>query len=131
MTARLDFDDALLIDNSASAILHPIISPQVVLVTDRKPILLIQMLRTNPKIVFNQTNIRDYHGYGDIIIFDQWMPTILPAGNVIFLASQNDFSMAELVESKSSAHVINQDNTHPILRDIPQLNMEVQRVLIG
>ena len=131
VTARLDFDDALLIDNSASAILHPIIRPQVVLVTDRKPILLIQMLRTNPKIVFNQTNIRDYHGYGDIIIFDQCMPTILPAGNVIFLASQNDFSMAELVESKSSAHVINQDNTHPILRDIPQLNMEVQRVLIG
>ena len=131
VTVRFDLDDALSIDNSVSAILHPIIKPQVVLVTDRKPRLLIQMLRTNPNIEFNQTNTQSYHGYGDIIIFDQFMPPVLPVGNVIFLALPNNFPMAEFVESESSTHVINQDRAHPILRDIPQLDIEIQKILIG
>lgn len=131
VTVLFDLDDALSVDNSASAILHPIVKPQVVLVTNRKPFLLIQMLKTNPNIEFNQTNMQDYHGYGDIVIFDQSMPSVLPVGNMIVLAPPNNFPLAKFVESESPAHVIGQDRTHPVLRDIPQLDIEIQKMLIG
>ena len=131
VTVRFDLEDALSVDNSASAILHPIVKPQVVLVTDRELRLLIQMLKTNPNIEFDQINTQDYHGYGDIVIFDQFMPPILPVVNMILLAPPKKFPLANFVESDNSAHVINQDRRHPILRDIPQLDIEIQKILVG
>jgi len=143
VSVRLDIDDDLVADNVASAILHPPSKWRVLLVTDREQPLLIAMLKTDSRVNLNQIQPRNYRGLGesDLVIFDQFVPETLPEGNAIFLNPDSRSGLPFMLsEAKSRAtgpveknrqptRVIDQNRTHPVMRDVSLIDLSVKESL--
>ncbi|MBI1927543.1 BatA domain-containing protein [Candidatus Poribacteria bacterium] len=131
VSVRLDIDDDLVADNVASAILHPPSKWKVLLVTDREQPLLTAMLKTNSHVNLNQIQPQDYHGLGesDIVIFDQFVPEALPEGNAIFLNPLNGLPFMPVEKNRQPTRVIDQNRTHPVMRDVSLIDLSVKESL--
>ena len=131
VTARLDIDDDLSVDNVAAAILHPPPKWKVLLVSDRNQPPLNAILKTDPYINLNQIQTSDYHGLGDndILIFDQFVPDPLPEGNIVFLNPIGGLPFTPTQENKQPTQVIDQHPTHEVIRDVSLIDLEVKTSL--
>jgi hypothetical protein len=133
ISARLvDVDDDLSVDNIASAILHPPPEWKVLLVSNREQPLLASMLKTNPHVVFAQIRPEDYHGLADrdMVIFNQFVPSPLPDGNAIFLNPVAGLSFMPVQKSEQPLSVISQNQTHPAMRSVSLIGLEVKESLM-
>ena len=133
ISARLvDVDDDLSVDNIAFAILHPPPEWKVLLVSNREQPLLTTMLKTNPYVVFSQIRSEDYHGLAnrDMVIFDRFVPKLPPDGNAIFLNPVEGLPFMPVQTSVQPLSVINQNQTHPVMRNVSLLGLEVKESLI-
>ena len=128
ITARLDIDDDLPVDNVASAILHPPPKWKVLLVSDRDQPPLSAILKTDPHVILNQVQTSDYHGVGgnDILIFDQFVPDPLPEGNIVFLNPIGGLPFMPTQENSQPTQIIGQHPTHEVMRDVSLINLEVK-----
>jgi hypothetical protein len=131
VTARLDIDDDLSVDNVAAAILHPPPKWKVLLVSDRNQPPLNAILKTDPYVNLNQIQTSDYHGLGDndILIFDQFVPDPLPEGNIVFLNPIGGLRFTPTQETKQPTQVIDQHPTHEVIRDVSLIDLEVKTSL--
>lgn len=131
VTARLDIDDDLSVDNVASAILHPPPRWKVLLVSNRNQLPLTAILKTDPPVSLNQIQTLDYHGPGDsdILIFDRFVPDSLPEGNIIFLNPIGGLPFMPTQENGQSTQVIDQHPTHEVMRDVSLIDLEVKASL--
>ena len=131
VTARLDINDDLSIDNSAAAILHPPPKWKVLLVSDRNPLPLNAILKTDPHVSLNQIQTSDYHGLGDndILIFDQFVPDLLPEGHIVFLNPVSGLPFMPAEKNKQPIQVIGQHPTHKVMRDVSLIDLEVKTSL--
>lgn len=128
VTASLDISDDLSADNTASAILHPPPKWKILLVSDRNPLPLNAILKTDPHVSLNQIQTSEYHGVGDndILIFDQFVPDPLPEGNVVFLNPVDGLSFMPTQNNRQPIRVINQHLTHQVMRDVSLIDLEVK-----
>ena len=131
VTARLDIDDDLTVDNVAAAILHPPPNWKVLLVSDRSQPPLTAILKTDPHVMLNQVQTSDYHGTGenDILIFDQFVPDPLPEGNIIFLNPIGGFPFMPTQENRQPTQIIGQHPTHEVMQDVSLIDLEVKTSL--
>lgn len=131
VTARLDIDDDLTVDNVAAAILHPPPNWKVLLVSDRSQPPLTAILKTDPHVMLNQVQTSDYHGTGenDILIFDQFVPDPLPEGNIIFLNPICGFPFMPTQENRQPTQIIGQHPTHEVMQDVSLIDLEVKASL--
>ncbi len=131
VSARLDIDDDLLVDNIASAILHPPPKWKVLLVSDRDQPLLTAILKTNPHVNLDGIQKQDYHSLGDndIVIFDQFVPGTLPEGNAIFLNPLGGLPFMPVQRNMELIRAIDQHPTHEVMRDVSLIDMEVKASL--
>ncbi len=131
VTARLDIDDDLSVDNVAAAILHPPPKWKVLLVSDRNQPPLNAILKTDPYVNLNQIQTSDYHGLGDndILVFDQFVPDPLPEGNIVFLNPTGGLPFTPTQENKQPTQVIDQHPTHEVIRDVSLIDLEVKTSL--
>lgn len=133
ISARLvDVNDDLSVDNIAFAILHPPPEWKVLLVSNREQPLLTSMLKTNPHVVFSQIRAEDYHGLAnrDMVILDRFVPKLLPDGNAIFLNPVEGLPFMPVQKSVQPLSVINQNQTHPVMRNVSLLGLEVKESLM-
>ena len=128
VTAHLDIDDNLSVDNVAAAILHPPPRWKVLLVSDRNQPPLTAIFKTDPHISLNQIQTLDYHGPGDndILIFDRFVPTPFPEGNIVFLNPISGLPFMPTQENRQPVQVIDQHPTHEVMRDISLIDLEVK-----
>ena len=131
VTARLDIDDDLSVDNVAATILHPPPKWKVLLVSDRNQPPLSAILKTDPHVVLNQVQTSDYHGTGgnDILIFDQFVPDPLPEGNVVFLNPIGGLPFMPSQENSQPTQIIGQHPTHEVMRDVSLIDLEIKASL--
>ena len=131
VTARLDIDDDLTVDNVAAAILHPPSKWKVLLVSDRNQPSLTAILKTDPHVTLNQVQTSDYHGTGgnDILIFDQFVPDPLPEGNIVFLNPIGGLPFMPIQKSSQPTQIIGQHPTHEVMRDVSLIDLEVKASL--
>ena len=131
VTAHLDIDDDLSVDNVAAAILHPPPTWKVLLVSDRNQPPLTAILETDPHVILNQVQISDYHGTGgnDILIFDQFVPDPLPEGNIVFLNPISGLPFMPTQENSQPTQIIGQHPTHEVIRDVSLIDLEVKASL--
>lgn len=131
VTASLDINDDLSVDNSAAAILLPPPKWKVLLVSDRNPLLLNAILKTDPHVSLNQIQTSDYHGLGDndILIFDQFVPDPLPEGNIVFLNPIGGLPFMPAQKNGQPIQVIDQHPTHKVMRDVSLIDLEVKASL--
>ena len=131
VTVRLDIDDDLSVDNVAAAILHPSLKWKVLLVSDRNQPPLNAILKTDPHVILNQIQTSGYHGPGDndILIFDQFVPDLLPEGNIVFLNPIGGFPFMPTQKNRQPAQVIDQHPTHQVMRDVSLIDLEVKASL--
>ncbi len=131
VTARLDIDDDLSVDNVAVAILHPPSKWKVLLVSDRNQPPLTAILKTDPHVILNQVQTADYHGVGgnDILIFDQFVPDSLPEGNIVFLNPIGGLPFMPIQENSQPTQIIGQHPTHEVIRDVSLIDLEVKASL--
>lgn len=108
VTARLDINDDLSVDNVAAAILRPPPRWKVLLVSDRNQPPLTAILKTDPHVSLNQIQTLDYHGPGDndILIFDRFVPDPLPEGNIVFLNPIGGLPFMPTQENRQLTQVI-------------------------
>lgn len=128
VTTSLDINDDLSADNSASAILHPPSKWQILLVSDRNPLPLNAILKTDPHVSLNQIQTSDYHGVGDndILILDQFVPDPLPEGNIVFLNPVGGLPFMPTQNNRQPIRVIDQHPTHRVMRDVSLIDLEVK-----
>ena len=131
VTARLDIDDDLSVDNVAAAILHPPPTWKVLLVSNRDQPPLTAILKTDPHVILNQVQTSDYHSAGgnDILIFDQFVPDPLPEGNVIFLNPIDGLPFMPAQKNSQPPQIIDQHPTHDVMRDVSLIDLEVKASL--
>lgn len=131
VTAHLDIDDNLSVDNVAAAILHPPPEWKVLLVSDRDQPPLTAVLKTDPHVNLNQIQTSDYHGSGDhdILIFDQFVPDPLPEGNMVFLNPVGGLPFMPTQANAQLAQIINQHPTHEVMRDVSLIDLEIRTSL--
>ena len=131
VTASLDITDDLSVDNSAAAILLPPPKWKVLLVSDRNPLLLSAILKTDSHVSLNQIQTSDYHGLGDndILIFDQFVPDPLPEGNIVFLNPIGGLPFMPIQKNRQPIQVIDQHPTHKVMRDVSLIDLEVKASL--
>ena len=131
VTARLDIDDDLSVDNVATAILQPPPKWKVLLVSDRNQPPLTAILKTDPHISLNQIQTSGYHGSGDndILIFNQFIPDPLPEGNMVFLNPIGGLPFMPTQENTQPTQIIDQDSTHEVMRDVSLIDLEVKASL--
>ena len=131
VTAYLDIDDDLSVDNVAAAILHPPPRWKVLLVSDRNQPPLNAILKTDPHVILTQIQTSDYHSTGDndILIFDRFVPDPLPEGNIVFLNPIGGLPFMPTQESGQSIQVIDQHPTHEVMRDVSLIDLEVKASL--
>lgn len=131
VTASLDISDNLSTDNSASAILHPPPKWKILLVSDRNPLPLNAILKTDPHVSLNQIQTSDYHGVGDndILIFDHFVPDPLPEGNIVFLNPIGGLPFMPTQDNGQPIRVIDQHPTHQVMRDVSLIDLEVKASL--
>ena len=131
VTAHLDIDDDLSVDNVAAAILQPPPTWKVLLVSDRNQPPLSAILKTDPHVVLNQVQTSDYHGTGgnDILIFDRFVPDPLPEGNVVFLNPTGGLPFMPSQENSQPTQVIDQHPTHEVMRDVSLIDLEIKASL--
>ena len=126
MEARLSRDDALLVDNSVSAIIPPPRKLRVLVVTERNALLDFILsglpLREYPFVTPAEWESGQYEKDGqatfDVVIFDKYQPTRFPAGNYLFLKAVpplESFSFGEPIENHA---LIWWDETHPVMRHV-------------
>ena len=128
VTARLDINDDLSVDNVATAILHPPPRWKVLLISDRNQPPLTAILKTDPHASLNQIRTLDYHGSGDndILIFDRFVPDPLPEGNIVFLNPIGGLPFMPTSENGQLTQVIDQHPTHEVMRDVSLIDLEVK-----
>lgn len=128
VTASLDINDDLSADNSAAAILHPPPKWKMLLVSNRNPLPLNAILKTDPHVSLNQIQTSDYHGVGDndILIFDQFVPNPLPEGNIVFLNPVGGLPFMPTQDNGQPTRVIDQHPTHRVMRDVSLIDLEVK-----
>jgi hypothetical protein len=131
ITARLELEDDLSVDNLASAILHPPTKWEVLLVSNRNGSLLNHMLETNPRVEVSQIQPHEYNGVAgrDIAIFDRFVPDVLPDGNAIFLNPVDGLPFMPTQKNTQTVRIIEQ-NTHDVMRDVSLLDLQVKESLI-
>ena len=131
VTARLDIDDDLSVDNVAAAILHPPSKWKVLLVSDRNQPPLTAILKTDPHVILNQVQTSDYHGAGgnDILIFDQFVPDPLPEGNIVFLNPVGGLPFMPTQAHSQPTQIIGQHLTHGVMRDVSLIDLDVKASL--
>ena len=131
VTAYLDIDDDLSVDNVAAAILHPPPKWKVLLISDRNQPPLTAILETDPHVILNQVQTSDYHGTGgnDILIFDQFVPNPLPEGNIVFLNPISGLPFMSTQENSQPIQIIGQHPTHEVMRDVSLIDLEVKALL--
>ena len=131
VTAHLDIDDDLSVDNVAAAILHPPPKWKVLLVSDRNQPPLTAILETDSHVILNQVQTSDYHGTGgnDILIFDQFVPDPLPEGNIVFLNPISGLPFMPAQENSQPTQTIGQHPTHEVMRDVLLIDLEVKASL--
>ena len=131
VTARLDIDDDLSVDNVAAAILHPPPTWKVLLVSDRNQPPLTAILKTDPHVTLNQVQTADYHSTGgnDILIFDQFVPDPLPEGNVVLLNPIGGLPFMPTQEDSQPTQIIGQHPTHEVMRDVSMIDLEIKASL--
>ena len=131
VTARLDIDDDLTVDNIAAAILHPPAKWKVLLVSDRNQPPLTAILKTDPHVILNQVQTSDYHGTGgnDILIFDQFVPDPLPEGNIVFLNPIGGLPFMPAQKNSQPTQIIGQHPTHDVMRDVSLIDLRVKASL--
>lgn len=131
VTAHIDIDDDLSVDNVAAAILHPPPKWKVLLVSDRNQPPLTAILETDSHVILNQVQTSDYHGTGgnDILIFDQFVPDPLPEGNIVFLNPISGLPFMPTQENSQPTQTIGQHPTHEVMRDVSLIDLEVKASL--
>ncbi|MDE0185294.1 MAG: BatA and WFA domain-containing protein [Candidatus Poribacteria bacterium] len=133
ISARLvNVDDDLAVDDAAYAILQPPPEWKILLVSDREQPLLTTMLETNPYVVFSQIRTEEYHGTADrdFVIFDGFVPKLPLNGNAIFLNPVVGLPFMPAQSSAQSQSVIYQNQTHPVMRNVSLLGLNVRKSLI-
>ena len=131
VTARLDIDDDLSVDNVAVAVLHPPPKWKVLLVSDRHQPPLNAILKTDPHVSLNQIQTSDYHGPGDndILIFNRFVPDPLPEGNIVFLNPVDGLPFMPIQANRQPTQVVDQHPTHAVMRDVSLIDLEVKASL--
>ena len=143
ISANLQLKDDFVLDNSASALLSAVSQLRILLVSDNQKSLLPALLRTSGKhIELLQVTPSDYHGIGDahIAIFDGGTPAgreafrglteaasgthlifVNPGSNLPFIPED-----ARVVEEVTTpVHVIQTDETHPLMVDVSLQELRV------
>ena len=134
ISVRLDVDDALPADNTAWAILEQPAALEVLLVSDRGQPLLNSLLKAAASIRLRQIPTQAYHGRGnsDIVIFDRFVPAVIPDGGVVFLNPIDGLPFMPVREVISqNARVINQNASHEVMQQVAFIDLEVKGMLKG
>ncbi|MFH1747246.1 MAG: BatA and WFA domain-containing protein [Planctomycetota bacterium] len=127
--ARLSREDGLAADNRAFAVVPPPRRLRVLVVTERNFFLdsVLRGLPLQERVFLTPTQYEAQRGdleiegasTFDVVIFDKYQPTELPAGNFLFLGVAPVAEGIEVVEKMEQSHaLIWWDETHPVLRHV-------------
>ncbi len=133
VSLNIELDDDFALDNRAWAFLHRPTPSRVLLVSDRSPRLLSKMLEAGANIELSKIGTQDYRGAEnqDIVIFDGYVPEILPEANAVFLNPVDGLPFMPVARRKAEpVRVIYQDRTHAIMRDVSLIDLTVRESLV-
>ena len=148
LSAHLDMDDDFPLDNSAWALLSPVPSLRILLISDNRKSLLPELLESyGDHVQLNVVNPADYHGTGDadVAIFDGGTlagheafgaPILYEASEVasgtalVFIAPGDNlpFIRADVppVETeRTPVRVIKEDGNHPLMENVSMQGVRV------
>ena len=143
LSAHLDVDDHFPLDNSAWALLSPVPSLRILLISDNRKSLLPELLESyGDHVELNVVDPADYHGTGDadVAIFDGGTLTgrtaiggfseissgtalvfIAPGDNLPFIREE-----APVVETeRTPMRVIKEDGNHPLMENVSMQGIRV------
>ena len=134
---EIEEDDVYLQDNVAYAVLNPAKLANILIVSDYAKYLR-YALGTDfvEKVSTIQFETRDFLknetylekselGAYDLIIFDQCVPEKMPSSNTVFWGSLPNSEEWELVEQVETTPIVDANNNHPILFDVPLGNVNI------
>lgn len=121
LEARLDYEDALAVDNTAWLALRPTATIQTLLVAEgnsSSAYFLKRVLMLEPRVELSSVSPDDYYdGSGhDLVIFDGHSPETLPDATMLFVNAApplEDVALGEVVERPG---IIATDSEHPMMR---------------
>ena len=151
LTASIDVKDDFLIDNKAYYVLHESNKPRILIVGEgsvflekaietgfgriskEKPESYSSVTRRNEiyssvtrrNEIYSSVTRRNEKGY-DAIIFDGFLPKILPDSNIMFVNPDGDLPYAKLLSRKNKPTIIGWDKSHQLMRfvDLSELKLD-------
>ena len=118
LTAKIDFDDALAVDNSAVALLPKRREQRVVLVSDGN-LFLRKALEVNALVRLEMTAaIPATYEPGVLYVFHRKVPETMPAGNSLVIDPIAGTDLWQLGEKLENPIVTKQDSDSPLLRHV-------------
>jgi hypothetical protein len=141
LTASINVKDDFLIDNKAYYVLHESNKPRILIVGEgsvflekaietgfgriskEKPESYSSVTRRNEN--YSSVARRNEKGY-DAIIFDGFLPKILPDSNIMFVNPDGDLPYAKLLSRKNKPTIIGWDKSHQLMRfvDLSELKLD-------
>jgi len=131
LTASIDVKDDFLIDNKAYYVLHESNKPRILIVGEGNVFLekaietgFGRISKEKPESYSSVTR-RNEKGY-DAIIFDGFLPKILPDSNIMFVNPDGDLPYAKLLSRKNKPTIIGWDKSHQLMRfvDLSELKLD-------
>ncbi|MEM9943807.1 MAG: hypothetical protein AAF939_19755, partial [Planctomycetota bacterium] len=139
---EIENEDIYPIDNVAHAVLNPANLANVLVISDYPKYLRFAMgtefIEKVSNIEFENRSIledEDFKkdsvlGAYDLIIFDQCQPETMPSCNTIFWGSLPPEDRWELVDEAETLPIVDFNNNHPILFDVPMGNVNIVEGLV-
>ena len=131
LTASIDVKDDFLIDNKAYYVLHESNKPRILIVGEGN-VFLEKAIETGSGRIskekpesYSSVTRRNEKGY-DAIIFDGFLPKILPDSNIMFVNPDGDLPYAKLLSRKNKPTIIGWDKSHQLMRfvDLSELKLD-------
>ena len=129
ITAVIDIDDDLDVDNRAYSILTEPDALQVLLVSTGNRFIEAAIRTASARIQLSTKKSEEYsndEGY-DVVVFDGFIPDNLPTGGAIFVNPDSDLPFSELVSHSDDPAIIDWDRSHPVMRFVDISNLRVDR----
>ena len=118
LVAKLDRPDALLVDNSAVALLPKRTEQRIVLVGENN-LFLRKVLEVNPLVRLETTDaIPKTYQPGVLYVFHRLAPNVMPAGNSLVIDPAGDTDLWRVGDKLENPIVTKQDSDSPLMRHV-------------
>ncbi|MDW8104188.1 MAG: VWA domain-containing protein [Armatimonadota bacterium] len=128
LRVRLDVRDALVSDNTAYAVLHPVRALKVLLVS-KGNLFLETALNLDPRTQVTKTSSPpvDSASRYDVVVFDNLVPTSPPEGNAVFIGKVPAWFPVVSLQPVENSIVVDWHHTHPVMRYVDLASVRLSR----